>query len=78
MAASPLVTGGARGIGRAIAFRLADDGAKVAIVDVMDSGAETARRSRRPRVTDSVREGGHLQESKPKRPWLLPSRRLVP
>jgi 3-oxoacyl-[acyl-carrier protein] reductase len=38
-----LVTGGARGIGRAIALRLAADGAKVAIVDLADSGAETAR-----------------------------------
>jgi len=38
-----LVTGGARGIGRAIALRLAADGAKVAIVDVADCGAETAR-----------------------------------
>lgn len=38
-----LVTGGARGIGRAIASRLAEDGAKVAIVDLTDSGADTAR-----------------------------------
>jgi 3-oxoacyl-[acyl-carrier protein] reductase len=38
-----LVTGGARGIGRAIALRLAADGAKVAIVDLADTGAETAR-----------------------------------
>lgn len=38
-----LVTGGARGIGRSIAFRLAAEGAKVAIVDLMDAGAETAR-----------------------------------
>jgi 3-oxoacyl-[acyl-carrier protein] reductase len=38
-----LVTGGARGIGRAIALRLAADGAKVAIVDMADSGADTAR-----------------------------------
>jgi 3-oxoacyl-[acyl-carrier protein] reductase len=38
-----LVTGGARGIGRAIALRLAGEGAKVAIVDLMDAGAETAR-----------------------------------
>ncbi len=38
-----LVTGGARGIGRAIALRLAGEGAKVAIVDLMESGLETAR-----------------------------------
>jgi len=38
-----LVTGGARGIGKAIALRLAQDGAKVAIVDLTDSGADTAR-----------------------------------
>ena len=38
-----LVTGGARGIGKAIALRLAADGAKVGIVDLVDSGDETAR-----------------------------------
>jgi len=38
-----LVTGGARGIGRAIAFRLAADGAKVVIIDLADAGADTAR-----------------------------------
>jgi 3-oxoacyl-[acyl-carrier protein] reductase len=37
-----LVTGGARGIGRAIALRLAADGAKVGIVDMADAGADTA------------------------------------
>lgn len=38
-----LVTGGARGIGKAIAFRLATQGAAIAIVDVTDTGVETAR-----------------------------------
>ena len=38
-----IVTGGARGIGKAIAIRLAEAGAKVAIVDLTDSGADTAR-----------------------------------
>jgi 3-oxoacyl-[acyl-carrier protein] reductase len=37
-----LVTGGARGIGKSIALRLAAEGAKIAIVDLMDSGVETA------------------------------------
>lgn len=38
-----LVTGAARGIGRAIASRLAAEGAKVGIVDWSDDGAKTAR-----------------------------------
>jgi 3-oxoacyl-[acyl-carrier protein] reductase len=38
-----LVTGGAKGIGRAIAARLAEDGAKIGIVDMAVAGADTAR-----------------------------------
>jgi 3-oxoacyl-[acyl-carrier protein] reductase len=38
-----LVTGGARGIGKAIALRLAADGAKIGIVDLADNGQDTAR-----------------------------------
>ena len=42
-----LVTGGARGIGKAICDRLADEGAKLAIVDIMlDVAEETAKEFR--------------------------------
>lgn len=39
-----IVTGGARGIGAAIVARLVDDGAKVLLVDVEESGKATAER----------------------------------
>jgi 3-oxoacyl-[acyl-carrier protein] reductase len=38
-----VVTGGARGIGKAIAFSLAAHGAAVGIIDVTDTGADTTR-----------------------------------
>ncbi len=39
-----LITGGAQGIGRAIATRLATEGANIAIVDIMqDAAKETAK-----------------------------------
>lgn len=38
-----LVTGAARGIGRAVAQRLAEDGAKVGLIDLAETGVETAR-----------------------------------
>jgi 2-hydroxycyclohexanecarboxyl-CoA dehydrogenase len=39
-----LVTGGGRGIGRAIAFGLAEEGAQVAVVDILRDNAESVRR----------------------------------
>ncbi len=38
-----LVTGGARGIGKAIALKLAAQGARIGIVDMADNGADTAK-----------------------------------
>lgn len=45
-----VVTGAARGIGRAIAARFAAEGAQVSAVDIDDSGAEKA--------ADGIRQGG--------------------
>jgi 2-hydroxycyclohexanecarboxyl-CoA dehydrogenase len=39
-----LVTGGGRGIGRAIALGLAEEGAEVAVVDILRDNAESVRR----------------------------------
>ena len=52
-----IVTGGAQGIGRAVAMRLAAEGATVAILDVNAAGAQAAaaaagrgRKARPPRL----------------------------
>src|SRR5215510_8372678 len=46
-----LVTGGSRGIGRAICLRLADEGAKVAIADLLETEAQQV-------VTEITAQGG--------------------
>ncbi|MCR4394358.1 MAG: SDR family NAD(P)-dependent oxidoreductase, partial [Dehalococcoidales bacterium] len=45
-----LITGSARGIGKAIALRLAESGATVVINDVTEAGEETSR---------EIQNGGH-------------------
>jgi meso-butanediol dehydrogenase/(S,S)-butanediol dehydrogenase/diacetyl reductase len=49
-----LVTGAGRGIGRAIALRLADDGADVAINDIDEAGAEQVAKEIRERGRAAV------------------------
>ncbi len=62
-----LVTGGSRGIGAAIAKRLAEDGAKIAITYA--KGAEAAAS-----VVDIIeRSGGPPSRSKPTPPISTPS-----
>ena len=46
-----LVTGGGRGIGRAICLRVADEGAKVAIADLLDNEAQQV-------ATEIISQGG--------------------
>ena len=45
-----LVTGGARGIGKAICERLADEGAKLAIVDIMLTLHSKLLKNSKPKV----------------------------
>jgi NAD(P)-dependent dehydrogenase (short-subunit alcohol dehydrogenase family) len=76
-----VVTGGAQGIGRAVALRLADEGARVAVLDVGDAaetcaavaerGAEAWSRRLDLRDTDAIEEAFAALEADWGRPAVL-------
>jgi 3-oxoacyl-[acyl-carrier protein] reductase len=49
-----LVTGGGQGIGRAIALRFAQEGAKIAVIDVMEDGAQAVAAEIKAAGSDAV------------------------
>ena len=55
-----LVTGGARGIGRAICLRLADEGASVAVADILEAEAEQTSAEIRGRGGQAMAVRKHL------------------
>jgi NAD(P)-dependent dehydrogenase (short-subunit alcohol dehydrogenase family) len=71
-----LVTGGSRGIGAAIAKRLAADGAKVAIT--YTRGAEAAELSSRPSSAPEERPSRSRQMPPMPRPSRAPLKRPLP
>lgn len=58
-----LVTGGASGIGKATVHRMADEGAKVCVVDVHEGGKEIADEIRGTFVHADVRELSQLEDA---------------